>query len=412
MATMVDTSVPSLGLANPFIVASSPATQGYRAVLKSAQALPGAVVMRNYRHGAGGGGLVSPSAEDMEAGRAATEIHALGQTARDPFASFDEYVETVARLRREIPAAVRLWVSVGHFSDTVTGAVDWREDWTTQAVRLQAAGADALELHFNTPGVVVAGDRIHDFERLVYSATQMVKAVARVPVVVKLPVESCDPLRAIEAAMHGGASAVGPTARWKAFVFDLDWRRSTATPGGGYGGTQALPIICYTVAEARQHGIDLPMFAGGGVFGWEAAAKLIMAGSQAVQLGSLACHLGPGAVRNVISEFGAWLERSPYDSVSALCGDALQLFRMPHEVAAERVRRLAAAYRAATVNAALCTGCERCVDACWFDAMRLESGVAVKQSNCIGCGYCFQACPSGALSVDAGAIVAAPLATN
>jgi len=371
--------------------------------------LPGAVVMRNYRHGAGGGGLVSPSTEDMLSGRAATQIHALGQTAKDPYASFDEYVETVARLRKEIPSAVRLWVSVGHFGDTVSGAVDWRQDWTMQALRLQDAGADALELHFNTPGVAVAGDRIHDFERLVFSATRMIKAVARVPVVVKLPVESCDPLRAMEAALHGGADALGPTARWKAFVFDLDWRRSTATPGGGYGGTQALPIICYTVAEARQQGIDLPVFAGGGVFGWEAAARLIMAGSQAVQLGSLACHLGPGAVRGVISDFRTWLEHSDYRSVSELCGDALYLFRMPREVAAERGRALAAAYRDTGLDQALCTGCGRCVDACWFDALHLENGVAVKQANCIGCGYCFQACPSGALHVDAGAIVAAPL---
>lgn len=407
--TAVDASVPSLGLANPFIVASSPATQGYRAVLRSAEARPGAVVMRNYRHGAGGGGLVSPSTDAMASGGAATQIHALGQTAKDPFASFDEYVETVTRLRREMPAEVKLWVSVGHFSDTVTGTVDWRADWINQALRLQAAGADALELHFNTPGVVVAGDRIHDFERLVFSATKMIKAVAQVPVVVKLPVEACDPLRAMEAAMHGGADALGPTARWKAFVFDLDWRRSPATPGGGYGGTQALPIICYAVAEARQHGIALPMFAGGGVFGWEAAAKLIMAGSQAVQLGSLACHLGPGAVRNIIADFRAWLATSPYESVSALCGDALGLFRMPREVAAERVRRLAAAYRAAEVEAESCTGCGRCVDACWFDAIQMASGVAVKQDNCIGCGYCIQVCPTEALSVDAGAIVAAPL---
>ncbi len=408
---MVDLSVPSLGLANPFIVASSPATQGPRAVLKSAQALPGAVVMRNYRHGAGGGGLVSPSADDMLAGRAATQIHALGQTAKDPYASFDEYCQAVTYVRREMPAEVNLWVSVGHFNDTVTGAVDWRADWTMQAQRLQSAGADALELHFNTPGVAVAGDRIHDFYRLVFSATRMVKSVATVPVMVKLPVECCDPLRAIEAAVHGGADAVGPTARWKAFVFDLDWRRSTATPGGGYGGSQALPIVCYTVAEARLQGIGLPMFAGGGVFSWEAAAKLLMAGSNAVQLGSLACHLGPGGVRGVIEGFAAWLRESPYDSVEALRGDALQLFRMPRDVAGERVRRLAAAYRSGEVDTALCNGCGRCVDACWFDAIRLEAGVAAKQTHCIGCGYCFQACPTGALSVDAGSVVASVFAS-
>ena len=40
---------------NPFVIASSPATQGARNVLKSAACRPGAIVLRNYGHGSGGG---------------------------------------------------------------------------------------------------------------------------------------------------------------------------------------------------------------------------------------------------------------------------------------------------------------------------------------------------------------------
>ena len=55
---MADLSVRELGLVNPVIIASSPATHGVKAVLKSAGARPGAVVMRNYGHGAGGGAFI------------------------------------------------------------------------------------------------------------------------------------------------------------------------------------------------------------------------------------------------------------------------------------------------------------------------------------------------------------------
>ena len=402
---MADLRVPSLDLMNPFIVASSPATQGVRAVLKSAKALPGCVVMRNFGHGAGGGTYTDTSGDAMRAGGPATQIHALGTTIKDPFSSLEEYCEAVRAVRREMPADVRLWVSVGHAIDVVTDS-DWQKDWARQAVELERAGADALELHFNTPGVTTfGGSRIIDYYRVVGYATKLVKRATKLPVMVKLPVEGCDPLRAMEAAVSAGADAIGPTARWKAFVFDLDWRRTTARPGGGYGGSQALPIICYTVAEARLGGIDAPIYAGGGVFSWDAAAKLIMAGSDCVQLGSLACCLGPDAVADAIREFGAWMNRRGYPDLRTLRGEALQLFTMPADMAKERERRLGAAYRDAAVDPERCDGCGRCVDACWHEGIALAGGVAAKAPACIGCGYCFQVCPTGALRVDAGEVL-------
>jgi dihydroorotate dehydrogenase/NAD-dependent dihydropyrimidine dehydrogenase PreA subunit len=403
---MANLTVKSLGLINPFIIASSPATQGVWAALKSASARPGAIVMRNFGHGAGGGSLTLPSVRDMAAGRDAIQSHAMGLAASDGLDTLERYCQAVSQVRREMPSEVKLWVSIGQYADTVRPGVDWEHFWVQQAVEVQKAGADALEVHFNTPGVAAARRRIYDFDRLVYNTTRMIKEVARVPVMVKLPVEGCDPLRAMEAAMHGGADAIGPTARWKAFTFDLDWRRSLVGAGSGYGGTQALPIICYTVAEARMNGIQLPMFAGGGAFSWQAAAKLIMAGSQAVQLGSLACCLGPRAVSRVIKGLGEWMDAQGISDMESLTGQALNLFTLPRELAQERVRRLGAAYKDAAVNRDLCSGCGDCAEACWYAAIALEGKKAVKKANCIGCGYCFQVCPTGALRVEAGEIVA------
>ncbi|MBN1640982.1 MAG: 4Fe-4S binding protein [Anaerolineae bacterium] len=408
---MVDLAVSALGLSNPFVIAASPATHGTYAILKSASSLPGAVTMRNYGHGAGDGSLVLPSAHDMAAGRHAIQSHALGAHLVDPFPSLEAFCEAVAHVRGEMPAEVKLWVSIGHFRDLITPGVDWRRSWIREAREIERAGADALELHLNTPGVAVAGDRAFDYYRLVFMATRAVKQAVRVPVLVKLPVESVDPLRAMEAALQGGADALGPTARWKGFVFDLDWRRSQATPGGGYGGSQALPVISYVVAEARRNGVDVPIYAGGGVFSWEAAAKLIMAGSQCVQLGSYACCLGPRAVAHMIAAFAQWMEEAGYSDIDALCGDALQLLAMPPDFAEARRRTLAEAYQDAQPDPDLCTGCGDCVEACWYDAIDVQDGVAVKNVGCVGCGYCVQVCPTGALDVPAGDILASAFPT-
>ena len=403
---MVNLSVPALSLKNPFIVAASPATQGVYAMLKSAGAHPGAIVMRNFGHNAGGGNLLIPSADALKTGQDAAQSHAIGFTTTDGFASLDDFCVAVGKVRREMPEDVKLWVSVGHFGDTVKPGIDWETRWTKEAIALEQAGADALEVHFNTPGVAVARNRVYDFYRLIYNTTKMIKKAASIPVMVKLPVESCDPQRAIESAVHAGADAIGPTARWKAFVFDLDWKRSQTNAGSGYGGTQMLPIICYTVAQARLLDIETPIFAGGGVFSWEAAAKLIMSGSNSVQLGSLACCLGPRAVSRLIRDFTRWMDESEYNDIAALCGDALNLFDLSDDLAAERGKLLSTAYKETQVASDLCNGCGECDDACWFDAISLKNGKAAKGDTCIGCGYCFQVCPTKALSIPAGDILA------
>ena len=48
---MADMRVEELGMANPFVIASSPATRGAENVLKSAKCLPDAVTKRNFGHG-------------------------------------------------------------------------------------------------------------------------------------------------------------------------------------------------------------------------------------------------------------------------------------------------------------------------------------------------------------------------
>jgi electron transfer flavoprotein alpha subunit/NAD-dependent dihydropyrimidine dehydrogenase PreA subunit len=50
------------------------------------------------------------------------------------------------------------------------------------------------------------------------------------------------------------------------------------------------------------------------------------------------------------------------------------------------------------IDRELCIGCEACVDACAFDALRLdEQEIAVVNDNCTACGACIDECPVEAL---------------
>lgn len=405
---MADMHVAAFDMINPFVIASSPATQGARNVLKSAKCRPGAIVLRNFGHGTGGGSFIYPDAAAMYKGAPTFHSHAVGTQLPDPVDSLDKYCDEVREIKRNLDSDIKLWVSIGHYSDIVKGG-DWESSWKNQARELANAGADAFELHFNTPGVAVAKDRQFNYYQLVYSCTKMIRqTVPGIPVMVKLAVEACDPLTSIRQAVAAGASAVGPTARWKGFYFDLDWKRTEARPGAGYGGTQANPIVCYAVAEARNKGIDIPMFAGGGVFSYDQALRLVMSGSDMVQIGALACSGGTMACSSLIRQFESWMDKNGYPDMAALKGDALKLFSMPDSFAKKRQNLLGESYRTAQVNQDKCIGCGRCQDVCWHEGIVVEDRKAHKLDGCIGCGYCFQVCPTQALTVDKGGILAAP----
>ena len=402
---MADLYVKEFDMINPFVVASSPATQGAKNVLKSAAMRPGALVLRNFGHGAGGGSYIGPDSKAMFSGQMSIHSHAVGRQIKDSIHTLEQYCEEVRVIKSQMDSDIKLWVSVGHYSDIVAGG-NWEKEWANQAKELQRAGADAIELHFNTPGVAVAKDRTFAYHQLLrHSIELMKKTVPDMPIMAKLAMESCDVLTSIRIAQAAGATAAGPTARWKGFYFDLDWRTTQARPGAGYGGTQATPLVCYAIAEARNNGLAIPMYGGGGVFSYEQAARIVMAGSQCVQLGALACSGGTGVCKKLIQDFERFMDQNGYRDIPSLCGDALKLFNMDSEFTQFRQNRLADAYQNTRVSDA-CVGCGRCVDVCWHEGIEIKEKKAVKTDKCIGCGYCFQVCPTDALSVDKGKILA------
>ena len=51
------------------------------------------------------------------------------------------------------------------------------------------------------------------------------------------------------------------------------------------------------------------------------------------------------------------------------------------------------------VNAAQCTPCPVCEDACPFGAIRVEGTAVINRDICMGCGVCVGQCPMKALSL-------------
>ena len=220
------------------------------------------------------------------------------------------------------------------------------------------------------------------------------------PIMAKLAIESTDALTSMRIAEAAGAAAAGPTARWKGYYMDLDWRGTEARPGAGYGGTQATPLVCYSIAEARTAGVKIPLYGGGGVFNYENAARILMAGSEMVQLGALACAGGTMACKKLINDLNRWMDENGYADMDSLVGDSLKLFQMDADFTKKRQNKLADAYQTADADRAKCIGCGRCEDVCWHQGIEIKDRKAYKTDKCIGCGYCALSCPYRAPKVD------------
>ncbi|MBN1664866.1 MAG: 4Fe-4S binding protein [Deltaproteobacteria bacterium] len=54
----------------------------------------------------------------------------------------------------------------------------------------------------------------------------------------------------------------------------------------------------------------------------------------------------------------------------------------------------------AVVDRDMCSGCESCIDRCFFDALSMKDDIAaVDAEKCLGCGVCAVVCPAEALSL-------------
>ena len=153
-------------------------------------------------------------------------------------------------------------------------------------------------------------------------------------------------------------------------------------------------------AGIEEAGVKIPLYGGGGVFNYENAARILMAGSEMVQLGALACAGGTMACKKLISDLNRWMDENGYADMDSLVGDSLKLFQMDADFTKKRQNKLADAYQTADADRTKCIGCGRCEDVCWHQGIEIKDRKAYKTDKCIGCGYCFQVCPTQALYVD------------
>jgi dihydroorotate dehydrogenase (NAD+) catalytic subunit len=289
-AVDLSTQVGSVDLANPIMTASG--TSGHGAELSDYGDLSelGAVVVKSL--------CVRPWP-----GNPSPRVHEVGTSMLNSVGLQGPGLE--AWLEHDLPAlaAVRARVVVSIWGRSVA-------DYEEAAKTLAGAGTGpivAVEVNVSCPNVE---DRSRMFAHSA-AMTQEVLAVTEcgLPRWAKLSPNVPDLVEIAEGAVKGGASGLTLVNTLLGMALDLESGRPVlGAGGGGLSGEAVHPVAVRAVWECRDAFPDLPIVGVGGVSSGAAAAELLLAGADAVQVGT-ATFRDPKAPWKVLRDLTRWCEQ-------------------------------------------------------------------------------------------------------
>ena len=122
------------------------------------------------------------------------------------------------------------------------------------------------------------------------------------------------------AALGAGAEAITLINTVMGLAIDPETRRARlGAGGGGLSGPAIRPVAVRAVRDCRLAFPEAPIIGVGGVSSGPDAVELLLAGANAVQVGT-ATFANPRAPARVLAEVRSWCERHKIVNVSELIG--------------------------------------------------------------------------------------------
>lgn len=192
------------------------------------------------------------------------------------------------------------------------------EDYTEVAQILDDK-VDMFELNISCPNVKEGGMAFGTNPKMVEEITQKVKAVSKVPLIVKLSPNVTDITEIARAAESGGADAVSLINTLLGMKIDINTRRPILHNNmGGLSGPAVKPVAVRMVYQVHR-AIKLPIIGMGGIASAEDAIEFMLAGANAVAVGT-AGLVDPYAWVKVIKGIESYLDKNNIADVKDIVG--------------------------------------------------------------------------------------------
>ena len=217
----------------------------------------------------------------------------------------DRYLDLVRRARRDLSVPV-----IASLNGASPGG------WTSHARRMEAAGADAVELnlYFVAADVEATADAV---ERQYLAVVESVRRVIEVPLAVKIGPFFSSLGHMARRFVDAGANGLVLFNRF--YQPDIDLDDLTIVPDVQLSTSVELRLPLRWIALLKNR-INASLAATTGVHDHLDVAKLLLAGADVTMLASALLRNGPGRMREIHEGLIAWLREHEYDSVEQMKG--------------------------------------------------------------------------------------------
>lgn len=187
------------------------------------------------------------------------------------------------------------------------------------AERFADCDIDMLELNISCPNVEEGGLSFGTDPHVVERVVKAVRNYVKQPLIVKLSPEVTDITEIARAAVSGGADALSLINTLRGMKIDIYKRKPIlANKIGGYSGPGIMPVALRMAYEVC-HSVDVPVIGMGGISTFEDALQFIMAGAEAVAVGTANFH-NPYATVEIIDGIRQYMKENKISSLEEIRG--------------------------------------------------------------------------------------------
>lgn len=193
------------------------------------------------------------------------------------------------------------------------------QDYCEVVERLGDEDVDMMEINISCPNVKEGGIAFGQNPKAAESITKAVKKYAKQPVIMKLSPNVTDITEMARAVEAGGADVVSLINTLTGMKIDINRKTfAIANKTGGMSGPAVHPIavrMVYQVAQA----VKLPIIGMGGIASAEDAIEMILAGANAVSVGTANFH-NPAVTMEIVDGIEKYMQAQGFDSVADMVG--------------------------------------------------------------------------------------------
>lgn len=198
-------------------------------------------------------------------------------------------------------------------------------DFSQLARKMSKCGVVAIELNLSCPHAKGFGAELGNNPQMILEITSAVRNEVTLPVFVKLTPNTSDIVALAAAAVSGGCDAVVAINTVKGMALSPEMGTPILSAKiGGYSGPAIKPIGLRCVFEIAQASLGIPIIGVGGITTGRDVIEYIMAGAEAVQVGTAISYFGEATFKKLIDETLVFMQANGYESLDQVRGMALK----------------------------------------------------------------------------------------